>query len=154
VYKRQHRLRAEGKHLSVFSNDVTDLNSLMDQLSLNFHEIQMPINSKHSDILDRHRAVVVRNSLFDKKFKFKVYMKPEYKLREIRYNDVKEYLENIKDYGLNHAMDRFFNSNMRTRGIGWTAAIYLNDPADLMMFQLRFNNDIQKIEEAVLISSL
>jgi hypothetical protein len=149
-----YRLRAEGKHISVFTNDVTDLNALMDKLPLHFNQIEMPINSNHSTVLDRHRAVVVRTSLFDKKYKFKIYMKPHFELRENRYNDVKLFLETITDYGLNGTMHSFFNTNIRTRSLGWTAAVYLNDPGDLMMFQLRFNNDIQKIEEAVLISSL
>lgn len=149
-----YRMRAEGRHLSIFTNDVSDLNAIMSQLSPHFYQIQMPINSNHSDILDRHRAVVVRNSLFDKQFKFKVYLKGDYALRENRYNDVKLYLENIANYGLNSTLERFFYTNKLSRGIGWTAAVYLDDPSDLMMFQLRFNNDIQKIEEAVLISSL
>jgi hypothetical protein len=149
-----HRLRAEGKHISIFTNDVTDLNALMDKLSPHFDQIEMPINSNHSTVLDRHRAVVVRTSLFDKKYKFKIYMKPYFELRENRYNDVKLFLENIADHGLNGTLYSFFNTNRRTRSLGWTAAVYLNDPSDLMMFQLRFNNDIQKIEEAVLISSL
>jgi hypothetical protein len=149
-----YRLRAEGRHLSIFTNDVSDLNAIMSQLPQHFYQIQMPINSNHSDVLDRHRAVVVRNTLFDKKFKFKVYLKGDYSLRESRYNDVKLYLENITNYGLNSTLERFFYTNNISRGIGWTAAVYLDDPSDLMMFQLRFNNDIQKIEEAVLISSL
>lgn len=149
-----HRFRAEGKYLSIFTNDVNDLNEVMSILSLNFYELYTPINTNHSEVLDRHRAVVVRNSLYDKKYKFKVYMKPDYALRETRYKDVQLYLENIEDHGLNHTMNIFFNTDFSTRRAGWTAAIYLNNPSDLMMFQLRFNNDIQKIEEAVLISSL
>jgi hypothetical protein len=81
-------------------------------------------------------------------------MKPLYTLRESRYNEVKEYLENISDYGLNGTMHDFFNTNFNNKRIGWTAAVYLNDPSDLMMFQLRFDDDIMKIEEAVLIDNL
>jgi hypothetical protein len=51
-------------------------------------------------------------------------------------------------------MHDFFKTNFNNRRIGWTAAIYLNDPSDLMMFQLRFDDDIMKIEEAVLIDNL
>jgi hypothetical protein len=81
-------------------------------------------------------------------------MKPLYTLRESRYNEVRDYLENISDYGLNGTMHDFFKTNFNNRRIGWTAAIYLNDPSDLMMFQLRFDDDIMKIEEAVLIDNL
>ena len=65
-----------------------------------------------------------------------------------------QYLENISDYGLNGIMYEFFNTEYNTKRIGWTAAIYLNDPSDLMMFQLRFDDDIMKIEEAILIDNL
>jgi hypothetical protein len=114
----------------------------------------MPVNNNHTEVLTNHRSVVVRNSLFDKKYKFKIYMKPYYELREARYNNIKEYLENISDYGLNSGMYQFFNTGFSARRIGWTAAVYLNDPSDLMMFQLKFDDYIMKIEEAILIDNL
>lgn len=149
-----HRFRAEGKNISIFTNDVKDLNSIIEKMPSNFCELYMPINSNHAEVLNNHRSVVVRNSLFDKKYKFKIYMKPYYELRENRYNHIKEYLENVSDYGLNAAMYQFFNTGFSSRRIGWTAAVYLNDPSDLMMFQLRFDDDIMKIEEAILIDNL
>jgi hypothetical protein len=51
-------------------------------------------------------------------------------------------------------MYQFFNTKRGDKSIGWTAAVYLNDAGDLMMFQLRFDEDIMKIEEAVLIDNL
>lgn len=149
-----YRFRSESDSLSIFTNDVNDLNALMHKFPANFTEIQCPINSNHCDLLDKHTTVVVRNILFDKRFRFKIYLKADYKLRENRYNEVKSYLENIIDHALNRGLNQFFKTNMRSRSIGWTSAVYLNDPSDLMMFHLKFNNDIQKIEEAVLISSL
>jgi len=149
-----YRFRAEGKNISIFTNDVTDLNLIIEKMPVNFCELYMPVNNNHTEVLSNHRSVVVRNSLFDKKYKFKIYMKPLYTLRESRYNEVREYLENISDYGLNGIMHDFFNTNFNNKRIGWTAAVYLNDPSDLMMFQLRFDDDIMKIEEAVLIDNL
>jgi hypothetical protein len=149
-----YRLRAEGKNISIFTNDVNDLNLIIERLPVNFCELYMPINNNHTEVLNNHRSVVVRNSLFDKKYKFKIYMKPYYELREARYSNVKEYLENVSDYGLNSGMYQFFNTGFSSRRIGWTAAVYLNDPSDLMMFQLRFDDYIMKIEEAVLIDDL
>jgi hypothetical protein len=149
-----YRFRAEGKNISIFTNDIADLNSIIEKMPVNFCELYMPVNSNHTEVLSNHRSVVVRNSLFDKKYKFKIYMKPLYTLRESRYNEVRDYLENISDYGLNGTMHDFFKTNFNNRRIGWTAAIYLNDPSDLMMFQLRFDDDIMKIEEAVLIDNL
>lgn len=149
-----HRFRAEGKNISVFTNDVSDLNLIIEKMPASVCELYMPINNNHTEVLSNHRSVVVRNSLFDKKYKFKIYMKPYYELREARYNNVKEYLENISDYGLNAGMYQFFNTGFSPRRIGWTAAVYLNDPSDLMMFQLRFDDYIMKIEEAILIDNL
>ena len=149
-----YRFRAEAKNISIFTNDVADLNSIIEKMPKNFCELYMPVNNNHTEILSNHRSVVVRNSLFDKKYKFKIYMKPYYELREARYSNIKEYLENISDYGLNSTMYQFFNTGFSSRRIGWTAAVYLNDPGDLMMFQLRFDDDIMKIEEAVLIDNL
>jgi hypothetical protein len=149
-----YRFRSEGKNISIFTNDVSDLNLIIEKMPVNFYELYMPINNNHTEVLSNHRSVVVRNSLFDKKYKFKIYMKPLYTLRESRYNEVREYLKNISDYGLNGTMHDFFNTNFNNRRIGWTAAVYLNDPSDLMMFQIRFDDDIMKIEEAVLIDNL
>ena len=149
-----YRLRAEGKNISIFTNDVNDLNSIIEKMPVNFCELYMPVNNNHTEVLSNHRPVVDRNSLFDKKYKFKIYMKPYYELREARYSHIKEYLENISDYGLNSALYQFFNTNFSSRRIGWTAAVYLNDASDLMMFQLRFDDDIMKIEEAILIDNL
>lgn len=148
------RFRSEGKNISIFTNDVADLNLIIEKMPVNFSELYMPINNNHTEVLSNHRSVVVRNSLFDKKYKFKIYMKPYYELRENRYNHIKEYLENVSDYGLNGTMHDFFNTEHNSRRIGWTAAVYLNDPSDLMMFQLRFDDYIMKIEEAVLIDNL
>ena len=149
-----YRFRAEGKNISIFTNDVTDINLIIENMPASFCELYMPINNNHTEVLSNHRSVVVRNSLFDKKYKFKIYMKPYYELREARYSNVKEYLENISDYGLNSGMYQFFNTEFSSRRIGWTAAVYLNDPSDLMMFQLKFDDDIMKIEEAILIDNL
>ena len=149
-----YRLRAEGKNISIFTNDVSDLNLIIEKMPASICELYMPVNNNHTEVLSNHRSVVVRNSLFDKKYKFKIYMKPYYELREARYSNVKEYLENISDYGLNNGMYQFFNTGFSARRIGWTAAVYLNDPSDLMMFQLRFDDYIMKIEEAVLIDNL
>lgn len=149
-----YRFRAEGKNISIFTNDVADINLIIEKMPASFCELYMPINNNHTEVLSNHRSVVVRNSLFDKKYKFKIYMKTYYDLREARYSNVKEYLENISDYGLNSGMYQFFNTEFSSRRIGWTAAVYLNDPSDLMMFQLKFDDNIMKIEEAVLIDDL
>ena len=91
-----YRFRAEAKNISIFTNDVADLNSIIEKMPKNFCELYMPVNNNHTEILSNHRSVVVRNSLFDKKYKFKIYMKPYYELREARYSNIKEYLENTK----------------------------------------------------------
>jgi hypothetical protein len=55
-------------------------------------------------------------------------------------------------WAVNKTLRQYFNNIPGYKG--YTASIYLNDPEDLMMCQIKFNNEIYYIEEAVLISSL
>ena len=151
-----YRLRAEGFGIGVFTNSEENVKILIDKLSTRLVEFYRPLNDKHADFIDKHRKVIVRNSLFEKYFKFKIYMKYDYKVRETRYMEVKEFADNLENgsWDANYTMKRFWHTHADSRRCGYTVALYLKDPSDLMMFQLRFNNDIEKIEEAVLLSEL
>ncbi len=152
----EYRLRAEGFGVGVFTNNENDIKSLLTTLSTRVVEFYQPLNDKHIDIIDKHRKVIVRNSLFEKDFKFKIYMKYDYKMRETRYLEVKEFTDSLENgsWDANYGMKRFWHTHSSSNRIGYTVALYLKDPSDLMMFQLRFNDSIEKIEEAVLLSEL
>lgn len=151
-----YRLRAEGFGIGVFTNNENDIKSLLTKLSTRVVEFYQPLNDKHIDLIDKHRKVIVRNSLFEKDFKFKIYMKYDYKMRDTRYIEVKEFADSLANgtWDANYGMKRFWHTISSSNRIGYTVALYLKDPADLMMFQLRFNDSIEKIEEAVLLSEL
>lgn len=150
-----YRIRAENCKVSFFTNNVDDVNSVILKFPGGVTELEKPMNTNHAEIIDKFRKVVVRQTLFDKKYKFKVYLRYGFDLRENRYKDVQEFLQNLdSNWGINHTLDRFFNTKASTRHVGYTAAVYLNNTEDLMMFQLRFNNDINKIEEAILLNEL
>jgi hypothetical protein len=99
--------------------------------------------------------VLVRKSLFEGKYKFKIYFKSDWKEKAERYPKIKEWVDSLQcDYKLNNILEGFFNTKRPIRNLGYTIAVYLNDPGDLMMCQLRFNDSILKVEEAVLLEEL
>lgn len=150
-----YRLRAENVRISLFTSSVDDVVSLISNLGHRLVEFERPYNENHVEIMDNFRKVVIRSSLFEKEFKFKVYLKYDYKIRETRYESVKNFLETLDSkWGVNSTLNRFFNTNLTGRHLGYTSAVYLTNAEDLMMFQLRFNDDILKVEEVVLLSDL
>ena len=150
-----YRLRAENVRVSVFTSSTEDVVSLISNLGHRLVELERPVNENHAEIMDNFKKVVVRSSLFEKEFKFKIYLKSDYKIRETRYAGVKNFLETLDSkWGVNYTLNKFFGTEMTGRNLGYTAAVYLNSAEDLMMFQLRFHDDIFKVEEAMLISDL
>jgi len=155
VKSSDYRVRTESIRISLFTSDFDDVLALTSNLGHRLVEFERPYNDNHVEILDNFRKVVVRNSFFERDYKFKIYLKYDYKMRESRYSDVQNFLENLDSkWAVNSILDKFFNTKVTTRRLGYTAAVYLNNPEDLMMFQLRFNDDISKIEEAILVSDL
>lgn len=150
-----YRIRSEGISISFFTNSEENIIKIFEKIPSNVLSLYRPLNSAHVDVIENHKKVLVRGSLFEKKYKFKVYLRPSWEQREKRFSEFKDWLDNSNtDYALNNALKQYFNTNRSMRGIGYTTAVYFNDPQDLMMFQLRFNNQILKIEEAVLLSEL
>jgi hypothetical protein len=150
-----YRVRSEGITVSLFTNSEKNIEKIVNNLTPHVMSLFGPLNSAHVDVIENHKKVLVRNSLFEKKYKFKVYLRPSWEQRENRFTEFKEWLENSNsDYSINGCLNQCFNTNKSMRSIGYTAAIYFNSTEDLMMFQLRFNDKILKIEEAVLLSDL
>lgn len=153
------KFRSEHTDIAVFFNDEEILKILVDNLEDRIIELHRPLNEAHKDVLDQSRRIRVRKTLFEDRFKFKVYLTNSWKIREQRYIDFKEWLMDMGDvsgnrWATNSTLTRMFDSRYTMRSMGYTAAIYLNDPEDLMMCQLKFNDQIQYIEEAVLLSDL
>ena len=152
------RFRAESTKVSVFINDIDDINRMLEKVGSRLIEFEYPVNEKHADLIDQHRKVVVRNTLFEKNFKFKIYLKYNSEERERRYSDLKTFMEGFghpgQDWHVNSGLRFMFYTSKAQRFSGYTMAVYLKNVDDLMMFQLRYNEDISKIEEAVLVSDL
>jgi len=151
-----YRTRLEGGRLSFFSNNEKDLDKLCEIYKNRVKEITKPLNEKHINFLNDHKKVLVKSKYFLNKFKFKVHLNP-YKMRPIRFGPVAEFLSTIdkESYATNYILNDFLNTYKKKHvgTLGWTIIVYLQNPEDLMMFQLKFNEDIIKIEEAVLLET-
>lgn len=150
-----YKIRTESFGLGVFTSDSNVVASLITNPPGKLLELIRPLNDKHIDIIDNHRKVVVRKTLFNKEFKFKVYLKYNQEMVENRYLPFKEFLsESVQQWSVNKELVRLFSDDMRKFRYGYTRAVYLNSSEDLMMFQLKFNDYISKVEEVILLSDL
>jgi len=150
------KICSESRWVSVFTNDTALIELLFRDLSYRITEYHSPISDAHKSAVDQNRRIRVRKRLFENSFKYKVYFTQDWKHRTDRYLDVKNWLTGLENNGarwaVNKTLQQYFNNIPGYKG--YTAAVYLNDPEDLMMCQIRFSNEIYYIEEAVLISSL
>jgi hypothetical protein len=151
------KIRTENRWISVFTNDETTIKNLFEHLSEFIVKFYSPVSEDHKNIIDQSKRIRVRKKLFEGIFKYKVYFSQDWKLRNDKYSEVKDWLytlENIDNnrWEVNVTLDMYFNHIPGYKG--YTAAIYLNDPEDLMMCQMKFHNEIHYIEEAVLLSDL
>ena len=151
------KIRSESRWVSVFTNDTALIELLFQELSHRITEYHRPVSEEHKEVVDQNRRIRVRKRLFENQFKYKVYFSQDWKYRENKYIDVKNWLSGLENsegtrWAVNKTLQQHFGNMPGYKG--YTAAIYLNDPEDLMMCQIRFTNEIYYIEEAVLISSL
>lgn len=151
------KIRSESRWVSVFTNDVKFIELMFKELGHRIFEYHRPVSEEHKEVVDKNRRIRVRQRLFENKFKYKVYFSQDWRLRNDKYSDVKNWvygLENTDNsrWAVNKTLEQYFNGTPGYKG--YTAAVYLNDPEDLMMCQMRFHSEIEYIEEAVLISTL
>jgi hypothetical protein len=151
------KIRSEYRCVSVFTNDTNFIELLFKDLGHRIYEYHRPVSENHKEVVDENRRIRVRKRLFENDFKYKVYFSIDWRLRQDAYSDVKNWLYGLDNtngvrWAVNKTLRQYFDG---TRGYkGYTAAVYLNEPEDLMMCQMRFHSEIQYIEEAVLISTL
>jgi len=151
------KMRTENRYVSVFTNDTALIEELFDKLYHRITEFHSPKNDFHKDTIDSNKRVRVRKRLFENIFKYKVYFSRDWKFRNDNYSELKEWLDGLEDadgtrWAVNNTLNMYFNYIPGYKG--YTAAIYLNDPSDLMMCQMKFHSEIHYIEEAVLLSNL
>lgn len=151
------KFRTEGKNISIFTNDHKFIEEVFDKLSARIVEFHLPKSEEHKEVIDQSRQIRVRKRLFDNQFKFKVYFTAGWQWKDPDFSNIKEWLNSLDNtdntrWSVNSTLRNYFNNN---RGFkGFTVAVYLNDPEDLMMCQMRFNGEILRVEEAVLITDL
>ena len=151
------KIRSEYRYVSVFTNDTDFIELLFKDLGHRITEYHSPVSDSHKEVVDQNRRIRVRQRLFENEFKYKVYFSQDWKHRADGYSDVKNWLDSLENtnntrWSVNSTLRQYFNATPGYKG--YTAAVYLNEPEDLMMCQMRFHSEIQYIEEAVLISSL
>ena len=151
------KIRSEYRFISVFTNDVKFIELLFSDLGHRIIEYHRPVNENHREVMDQNRRIRVRKQLFENQFKYKVYFSQDWKYRTDAYADIKLWLDSIENinetrWAVNKTLQQYFNSQRGYKG--YTVAVYLNEPEDLMMCQVRFHNEIEYIEEAILVSSL
>lgn len=151
------KIRSENKWVSVFTNDTEFIELLFKDLGYRITEYHRPVSDVHKNVIDQNRRIRVRKRLFENDFKYKVYFTQDWKYRTDGYVDVKKWLYELDNtngirWEVNKTLRQYFDSTPGYKG--YTAAIYLNEPEDLMVCQMRFHSEIQYIEEAVLIDSL
>jgi len=151
------KIRSENRFVSVFTNDTAFIELLFKDLGHRIYEYHRPVSDNHKEVVDQNRRIRVRKRLFENDFKYKVYFTQDWRHRNDSYSDVKNWLYELDNtngvrWEVNKTLRQYFDSIPGYKG--YTAAIYLNEPEDLMMCQMKFHNEINYIEEAVLISSL
>jgi len=151
------KIRSESRSVSVFTNDTDFIELIFKHLGHRIIEYHRPVSAEHISVVDQNRRIRVRQRLFENDFKYKVYFSQDWKHRADAYSDVKNWLYGLDNtngtrWEVNKTLRQYFDSIPGYKG--YTAAIYLNEPEDLMMCQMRFHSEIEYIEEAVLISSL
>lgn len=145
--------------IKFYTSDECDVKSLINNVSDRLYSIHCPLNDNHKELLLKNHAIRVRNSLFDSKFKYKVYIRHVWEDRKTRFSDVTGWLlETMGDdndrWRPNSTLRYFMHTDIEHRHLGYTIAFYLRDMEDVMMCNLRFDSVIEKIEEAVLVSDL
>jgi hypothetical protein len=134
--------------ISVFYTDEDSwlLDSVLEQWSEDIVDIaEAPVSDSHTELLEGDTQVVVRESLFLKKFRYKLgLMNPSRSFYNMDYLDdadgwCEEQLGDRKD-----KWNRTYCSN---------ASYYFNDIKDVMMFRLAFNGT-SKVMKVVLASEL
>jgi len=156
------RFRIEYSSVSFFTNSEADVIEIVKNKNLEkLTAIHRPVSDQHVTTIEFNKRIRVRNALFDDRFRYKVYLNNIYKLKETQFADIKSWAEVTDNpdesrWGVNGNLRRFLELRPgdSARGIGWTIAVFLHVPENLMMFQLKFHNYISFIEEAVLISEV
>jgi len=160
-----YRLRQEGATLSVYFSDTKILELILaDRIVSKIVSLYRPINDKHLEVMEINKKIRVRKSLFNKAFRYKLYIKNTTKFRKEELsafnNWIKDTFPEDDRIAINAGLDYLLvYGKTRERARSWyihntILAIYINDEVDLMLTKLRLNEHIAYIEQAILFTEL
>ena len=160
-----YRLRQEGSSVSLYFSDTKILELILaDRITAKVVSLHQPINDKHLEVMEINKKIRVRKSLFNKAYRYKLYIKNSTKFRKEELsaidNWIKETFPEDSRIAINSGLEYLLLYGKTKEGSrSWyihnsILAIYINDEIDLMMVKLRLNEHIAYIEEAVLLTEL
>jgi hypothetical protein len=164
--KLDYRIRQEGCTVNLYFNDNLILELMLrDRIVSNIVMLYRPLNPKHAEYMEIDNKIRVRKSLFNKQYRYKLYIKNTAKFRKEELYNFRVWLEATypdehrakTNVGLElcFAMDlNTLNKKPNWRTSNTTLAVYFNEDIDLMMAKLRLNEYVSHVEEAVLVSEL
>lgn len=159
------KLRCEGENVSMYINDQTIFEDLVNRLSSSIYEVSIPVSDSHKQVMEDNHRVRVRKKLFHNKYRFKVNIKSSWTDRFANFENLYSWLQNLEDsegdrWAANNPLKRVFriiDTNGKyneTRYYQHNYAVYLNDDQDVMMLQMWLHHYYDSAEKAVLISEL
>jgi hypothetical protein len=160
-----YRLRQEGATVNLYFSDTKVLELVLaDRITSKIVSLHQPINDKHLEVMEVNKKIRVRKSLFNKSYRYKLYIKNTIKFRKEELssfnNWIKETFPEDSRISVNTGLDYLLvYGKIKERTPTWytyntVLAIYINDEVDLMLMKLRLNEHIAYIEEAVLFTEL
>ena len=160
-----YRLRQEGTTVSVYFSDTKVLELILaDRIVSKIVSLHQPINDKHLEVMEINKKIRVRKSLFNKSYRYKLYIKNTTKFRKEELSALNDWIKDTfpedDRIAINDGLDYLLvYGKTKTRARSWyihntILAIYINDEVDLMLMKLRLNEHIAYIEEAVLFTEL
>lgn len=160
-----YRLRQEGAAISLYFSDTKILELILaDRIASKIVSLYQPINDNHLKVMEINKKIRVRKSLFNKSYRYKLYIKNTTKFRKEELsafnNWIKETFPDDSRLAINAGLDYLLvYGKTKERARSWyihntVLALYINDEIDLMLIKLRLNEHIAYIEEAVLLTEL
>ena len=153
-----NKFRIEYNRVSYFTNSVEVIDMLLTTFRGEVQTLYQPYNENHTNVITDNKRVRVRARLFEDKFRYKIYFKYRWGDRERRFPEIREWLDTLDNKGSrwmpNKILTRFLETDKEHRALGYTIAVYLNDPEDVFICQMKFQGLLDYIEEAILVSEL
>lgn len=157
------KFRGEQKYVSLYLDDETIFEDLVEKMHHCITEVSVPANPAHRQLMIDNHRIRVRNTLYLKQYRYKVNIKNGWSWKFTEFDSLKTWLGALDNedgtrwcasaplaYVL--AMTPEQRSAPRFRYRYSSFSIYLNDDKDVMMLQLWLNTYYDSVEKAVLIS--